>query len=340
MASKRGALVAVALGLSGAFSAGAAVVPYLVKDINPIQVPASSSPEEVVPFGGIDLFTADDGTHGRELWRTDGTAAGTYELVDSCPGKCSGLPSVFAVTGHSAFFVTGRPGPLDLWVTRGTPRDTVHLARVGGAAQPVWVASRGLLFFLVGNELWRSDGTAAGTYPLTDARLDSRELVELQGFVYFSGRSDLHGSSLWRSDGTRGGTVFLWDPDPADSSHDPLRMLRVLGKRLLFVAPGTGSYPSLWSSDGTSHPPALVTSPSSELYFLDAIVFAGRLLLVATTDSSFQLWVSNGTAAGTGLLKTFVSSQAFPPSGFSAWPPCPGGSSSRLTTESMGLSRG
>jgi ELWxxDGT repeat protein len=319
MASKLG-LVALILGCSAGLPAGAAVVPYLVKDIDPIPFPASSSPGGVVPFGGIDLFAADDGVHGRELWRTNGTAAGTYELADSCPGKCWGFPSVFAVTGHSAFFLSGG----DLWVTRGTPHDTFDLARVRDARHPVWVASRGLLFFFTVTGLWRSDGTAAGTYPLSDVTPDSDEMVELQGFVYFTGRTGLHGSSLLRSDGTPGGTVLLWDPAPGDFSHDPLRMLRVLGRRLLFVAPGPGGDPALWSSDGTSHPPALVTSPSSEHDFRDAVVFAGRLLLVAETETTFQLWASDGTAAGTRLLKSFASPHAFPLSGFSAWASLPG----------------
>ena len=32
------------------------------------------------------LFAADDGVHGRELWRTDGTAAGTAMVADLAPG--------------------------------------------------------------------------------------------------------------------------------------------------------------------------------------------------------------------------------------------------------------
>ena len=43
----------------------------------------------------IELFTVDDGVHGRELWRTDGTATGTFLVKDILPGSVgSGLGSL------------------------------------------------------------------------------------------------------------------------------------------------------------------------------------------------------------------------------------------------------
>ena len=46
-----------------------------VKDIRPGS--GSSSPTDLGVFAGAVYFSADDGTHGRELWKTDGTEAGT-----------------------------------------------------------------------------------------------------------------------------------------------------------------------------------------------------------------------------------------------------------------------
>ena len=69
-----------------------ALEPYLVKDINPVPDPAYSEPAGFVTLGGAALFVADDGVSGRELWRSDGTAAGTWQVADLCKPDCSGNP--------------------------------------------------------------------------------------------------------------------------------------------------------------------------------------------------------------------------------------------------------
>src|SRR4051794_7165503 len=43
-------------------------------------------PDLSVVAGGYLFFTATDGVHGRELWRSDGTADGTMMLADLSPG--------------------------------------------------------------------------------------------------------------------------------------------------------------------------------------------------------------------------------------------------------------
>src|SRR5215470_13490796 len=49
-------------------------------------------PVEPVELDGALYFHASDGIHGSELWRSDGTAAGTFMLSDVCPGICSSGP--------------------------------------------------------------------------------------------------------------------------------------------------------------------------------------------------------------------------------------------------------
>ena len=61
----------------------AAVTPYLVADVNPFPEGADSNPHSFVTLGNAGLFAADDGETGSELWRSDGTAAGTYRLADA-----------------------------------------------------------------------------------------------------------------------------------------------------------------------------------------------------------------------------------------------------------------
>ncbi|HEV2846140.1 MAG TPA: hypothetical protein VG477_14895, partial [Thermoanaerobaculia bacterium] len=155
-------------------SFAAAQTPRLVKDINTVPVAQGASPQGYATAGGLAFFTADDGESGAELWRTDGTAAGTSLVAETCPGDCGGAPVVVARAGGSVFFQAfGRGfGPVDLWITDGSPAGTVRLA--GSLLLPdagrgsLWIAGQGVLYFTAndlvhGPELWRSDGTPAGT---------------------------------------------------------------------------------------------------------------------------------------------------------------------------------
>src|SRR5262249_20503309 len=56
----------------------------LVSDIN--SFPNTSSPNQAVEFNGALYFSATDGVHGLELWRSDGTEAGTVMVKDISPG--------------------------------------------------------------------------------------------------------------------------------------------------------------------------------------------------------------------------------------------------------------
>lgn len=295
------------------------LTPRLVKDINTIAVAQGSLPQGYARAGGLAVFAADDGDRGSELWRSDGTAAGTFQIADACPGGCSGRPVVIASTGQSVFFTAfGRGfGPVDLWVTNGSKAGTFRLT--GPLLLPgpgLWIASQGVLYFAAndlihGLELWRSDGTPAGTFQVTDLRPGSEgsepsELTEADGRLFFRANDGTRGSSLWTSNSE--GTRLVLDPLPRSTSHRGPTLLRAVGRTLFFVAPVSRHRDGLWTSDG-----ALIDFPSSA--FLDATVLGNRLLFVALAGNGQELWASDGTRNGTRQLTRFAPAAPFLPLG-------------------------
>ena len=90
------ASLSLTLVASGAFAAFQPP-PYLVRDIGDESWQVSDidyfdSPDFFAAGDGVAYFFQDDGVHGRELWRTDGTAVGTGLAADIEPGPASSSP--------------------------------------------------------------------------------------------------------------------------------------------------------------------------------------------------------------------------------------------------------
>jgi large repetitive protein len=309
----------------------AGLTPRLVKDINPVSAPESSAPSRFITVGGLTFFSALDSDTGRELWRTDGTVAGTFQVADACPGECSGNPGFMGRSERSYFFrvpeqAISRFDTLsELWVTSGLPADTFRLTEKLRFPRPIsrtrlWIASQGLFYFVAsdgehGLELWRSDGTPAGTFMAADVRSGGEgsnpaELTELNGKLFFSANDGVHGPGLWTSDGTERGTRLVLDPAPGLIVHDGPTLLRAAGKNLFFSAPAAGRAAQLWKSDGTARGTAPVTNFQAGV--VDTAALGKRLLFVVVDFVKGQeLWVSDGTSRGTRALTSFVGADAF-----------------------------
>src|SRR5205814_687354 len=149
-------------------SDGTAAGTVLVKDINPGStggVPNSSNPTNLVTIGGTVYFAADDGADGQELWKRNGTAAGTTLVNDINPGVHTSVPNNFTPVGGTLFF---------------TASDATN-----------------------GNELWMSDGTGPGTVPVkainpgpTGSLLSGLTLIGTT--LFFSADDGTNGSELWK----------------------------------------------------------------------------------------------------------------------------------------------
>ena len=182
------------------------------------------------------FFTARDGTHGRELWRSDGTAAGTVLVKNINPNdsrrSAGSHPNNLTVVGQTLFFTAddGTHGR-ELWKSDGTRSGTVQVkdinlgSRSSGSHPSELSAMGGGLFFAAddgtrGEELWRSDGSRSGTVLVKNINSkDSRyysgsypsSLTAMGGELFFAADDGTHGEELWRSDGSRAGTVLVED---------------------------------------------------------------------------------------------------------------------------------
>jgi ELWxxDGT repeat protein len=184
-----------------------------------------NSTNQIVQANGLSFFFQNDGSNGRELWRSDGSPLGTYMVRDLCPGSCgsrSWFRDPLAAVGDRVFFA-GNDGVhgLELWVTDGTALGT----RMVVDLHPGWESSfpallteaSGQLFFTSSGaegvtSLWRSDGTAKGTFRVSPPGVSfgsASSILPAAGFLYICNAGTGSDEGLWRSDGSLAGTYLL-----------------------------------------------------------------------------------------------------------------------------------
>jgi ELWxxDGT repeat protein len=286
----------------------------LVKDLN-TAVGSSILPSEFTAVNGTAFFPADDGVHGLELWKTDGTKAGT-QMVKDINQRGGAAFHVFPtdltnVNGTLFFPADDGVHGLALWKSDGTRAGTVLVKDFGLAEGttgfgPYFLTNvQGTLFFSLTSGpadmqgLWTSDGTSAGTVRISSVVADTG--VDVNGTYFFLGNDAMHVSGLWKSDGTPAGTVFL----KRVSEQEPAELVNVNGT-LFFNGSGHDGLQKLWKSDGTSNG----TVPVDEAGLLGSYPenltsVNGTLFFQAGTNgfNSRQLWKTDGTDAGTSIVK-------------------------------------
>jgi ELWxxDGT repeat protein len=224
----------------------------------------SSAPSGLTVAGGRLWFVAEtttpSGPTGRELFVSDGTAAGTRLVADIAPGPASSyVEDVVALAGGGvAFFATAAGTDSELWASDGTAAGTgvvrdLNGTEAGSVAGDLVTLGDGTLLFAgnsgTGWRLWRSDGTHDGTVavdPSATAVADPIRPVALGGLVYFLGHSPQTGTELFRTDGTAGGTTVVADLVPGPGSSKP-GYPGVAGGQVWFEASTAVGRTELWS---------------------------------------------------------------------------------------------
>lgn len=304
-------------------SDGTAAGTHLILDISSQGTADNgSAPNEFVEFGGRVVFAADNGVSGRELWISDGTAAGTTQLADINPGIESSNPNRLAVANGALYFFASDGSGISHFMRLSSPTAQVEALLTAspgpGAPQPcerdVPVAFGGNVYFAAqtdGNppQLWKSDGTVAGTsraLTSTAAGTYPCELTVSMGRLFFSSAD----GELWTTDGTSRATFAV------TSLPDGSRLTGSLTDhgQLYFTVQDDHFKAQLWATQGT---PAGTSQASNfnSTPFVRAMIggVANDKLLIQLYDpaapvgflTTRQLWVRDG--AGTALLKQFAA---------------------------------
>jgi ELWxxDGT repeat protein len=253
----------------------------------------SASPQVIFEVDGMAFFTEIDPTTQRtSVWRTDGTAAGTVRVIDSNQvNYVGGLTNV-----NGIFFFQGNDYTLD----------------------PEFAANA---------QLWKSDGTVAGTKLVKDIDVDGTSFlagsfIVIDQTLLFVANDGVSGYELWQSDGTTAGTTLVKDirAEEADAFAPLNYQLTVVDRTLFFVAYNDVVGTELWKSDGTAEGTVLVkditpgerstfnaftarlTAFNQQLWFT-VDVFEGDEGPDFAQPIGRQLWQSDGTAEGTRFVQ-------------------------------------
>jgi ELWxxDGT repeat protein len=237
----------------------------------PVSNTSYSTGYELLDVGGIAYYSGSDGFSGTELWRSDGTLGGTARVEDINPGSNDAIPTYLTNVGGTLYFTA----------TNGS----------GGA-------------------LYKTDGTSAGTTLLRQGTIaggavgDRKQLLNVNGVVYFVGSEATHGQELWRCDGTPAGTYMVKDIYPGAGGGLAGSSLAAIGNTVYFSAGDDTHGYELWKSDGTEPGTVMVIDINPGLtgsYPKQLANINGTLVFRAQSSyaAGDQPWTSDGTEAGT-----------------------------------------
>lgn len=246
---------------------------------------AGDAPTLIGVYAGRAYLIADDGLHGRELWSSDGSRAGTRMIADIGRRGDAGFEAIDAWTA---------------WQDR-----LYFLASDGGRRSET--------------HLYSTDGTPGSLQRLTDSgptgSLSGYDMAVFRGHLYFTWNSRDDGVELWRTDGSAAGTQLFFDALPGRDRDGAPTRFTVAGGRLLFSAfhPGhANGRRGLFASDGTTAGTTRISTVEVTSSAGPMVAFQGRYFFAgrAPGQSTASLWATDGTAGGTVEISAAVEPSA------------------------------
>ena len=298
------------------------LTPSLIKDIKPGS--ESSNPDLLGAVNGNLLFsTFNTSSLNTQLWKTDGSEAGTVVIQDF--GSGSFPPSnTINVNGNLYFLQTSNLGrSLSLYKSDGTESGTFPLVSVDvrnpagisnltGVGDTVFYTAFDSSDFFQSKLFKIDNNTNQPVRVKQDIQSggdNPNNLTAVDNALFFSAnaKSILEGFDieLWKSDGTDARTVLVKDINPTNSSNPNL--LADVNGALFFTADDGTNGRELWKSDGTEAGTVLIkdinsgeaSSNANNLRNINGTAFF-------TADNGVngrELWKSDGTESGTSLVK-------------------------------------
>ncbi|NJO65832.1 MAG: hypothetical protein HC836_49510 [Richelia sp. RM2_1_2] len=264
-----------------------------------------------------------------ELWKSDGTQAGTVKVAtfsetfaDYGPNVlygdlAIGITSIGILNDTVYLAVNSGAKGARLWKSNGTPDSTVLVKDMEPDSQTVNVPIKnitninGSIYFEFRNEVWKSDGTELGTQKFEDLTYlstpfiseETRNLIDVNGTLYFT----VNGNEVWKSDGTEAGTSLV-DTLPLQEAK---YFTNVNGNIYFFSENIIDESGNLWKFDTSSEELSLIKNidngdveeagvVNGTFYFTQEVDSSGDSNFSDTTE----LWQSDGTEAGTFKVYT------------------------------------
>lgn len=316
---KHGREVYVSNGTAGSIS--------LFKDVNRR---TGTNPVNFTDVNGQLYFAGKQGTYqGDQLFKSKGTPATTYMAADVFLVNTDRWKMQAAFNDKIAFIATDSQHGMEFWLSNGTEEGTYMVKDIRPGTSSSFQDSYGKVFYSIGNEvyfkaddgvhgveLWKSDGTEAGTFMIKDitsgyAGSYPGQMVAFNGSIYFSAR-DHNGGGLFKTDGTASGTMKV-------RALNSIRQIRVVNGKLLLIGDSSGSRNGphdLWVSDGTEAGTKFLVGfgDYSDSDIQHIAVLGNEMFFVAskTENSSKAIYKSDGTPEGTKLIFDEMTHPQFP----------------------------
>lgn len=300
-------------------------------------VPFNDEGDLFLEVGMLAYFVTSDAANGQELWKTNGTAAGTSLVADLYAGTGSSQPRDLVGFQDRVFFSadylssSGVSLGRELFRSDGSQFGTQLVQDINYDPDPglpagpntlssdpleLTVSGAKLYFSAVsgvnngdlGRELWAVSSAFGGAALVRDIRTGAnssspQNLTDVNGVLYFSAHDGSSGFEPFRSQGTSVTTTLVANVNPGTGSSNPDHFFPS-GSRVYFSAftPTTGT--ELFSTDGTSAGTALVVDLQPGIDSSDPLplggVTADRLLVSASANGTLdrELWITGGPVSG------------------------------------------